>query len=444
MKSAQPTKDPVNPFFAKALPQSPEAERGVLGGIIARPKVFDEVAAIVAAEDFMDPFSRECFVGMAKCIEKGDDINVVTLYIVLAESGSAINSMQLSDLLQKAPATGTLSLAKTVRDLSERRSVMQASIALFESAQSVATDVKDAANEAARIIDNVLAGRAVAGRQDMREIVAEMIRKAEEGVKIKTILTPFDRLNAITGGLHSGEMITLAGRPGTGKTALALNVAASAMFAKQRVGIFSLEMSQESLAQRLCAATMSINAQAFRTRNFTPGELIQIREFQQYADRMSAKVFDSPRVNPDTIRAECRKWKRTMGLDLVIIDYLQLIGSSGTRKDQNREREVADISRSVKQLAIELDTPVLLLAQLNRAVETRADKKPMLSDLRESGSIEQDSDMVWFLSPWNIASDFLPVVDVKLNVAKSRSSSTGDVMLKYVRQNLRFDEYEVA
>ena len=434
----------VNPFFAKALPQSPEAERGVLGGIIARPQVFDEVAAIVAAEDFMDPFSRECFVGMAKCIEKGDDINVVTLYIVLAESGSTINSMQLSDLLQKAPATGTLSLARTVRDLSERRAVMQASIALFESAQSVATDVKDAANEAARIIDNVLAGRAVAGRQDMREIVAEMIRKAEEGVKIKTILTPFDRLNAITGGLHSGEMITLAGRPGTGKTALALNVAASAMFARQRVGIFSLEMSQESLAQRLCAATMSINAQAFRTRNFTPGELIQIREFQQYADRMSAKVFDSPRVNPDTIRAECRKWKRTMGLDLVIIDYLQLIGSSGTRKDQNREREVADISRSVKQLAIELDIPVLLLAQLNRAVETRADKKPMLSDLRESGSIEQDSDMVWFLSPWNIASDFLPVVDVKLNVAKSRSSSTGDVMLKYVRQNLRFDEYEVA
>lgn len=435
----------VNPFFAKALPQSPEAERGVLGGIIARPQVFDEVAAIVAAEDFMDPFSRECFVGMGKCIEKGDDINVVTLYIVLAESGSSINSMQLSDLLQKAPATGTISLAKTVRDLSERRSVMQASIALFESAQSVATDVKDAANEAARIIDNVLAGRAVAGRQDMREIVAEMIRKAEEGVKIKTILTPFDRLNAITGGLHSGEMITLAGRPGTGKTALALNVAASAMFAKQRVGIFSLEMSQESLAQRLCAATMSINAQAFRTRRFTPGELTQIREFQQYADRMSAKVFDSPRVNPDTIRAECRKWKRTMGLDLVIIDYLQLIGSSGsTRKDQNREREVADISRSVKQLTIELDIPVLLLAQLNRAVETRADKKPMLSDLRESGSIEQDSDMVWFLSPWNIASDFLPVVDVELNVAKSRSSSTGDVMLKYVRQNLRFDEYEVA
>ncbi len=437
-------KDPVNPFFAKALPQSPEAERGVLGGIIARPQVFDEVAAIVAAEDFTDPFSRECFVGMGKCIEKGDDINVVTLYIVLAESGSTINSMQLSDLLQKAPATGTLSLARTVRDLSERRSVMQASIALFESAQSVATDVKDAANEAARIIDNVLAGRAVAGRQDMREIVAEMIRKAEEGVKIKTILTPFDRLNAITGGLHSGEMITLAGRPGTGKTALALNVAASAMFARQRVGIFSLEMSQESLAQRLCAATMSINAQAFRTRNFTPGELIQIREFQQYADRMSAKVFDSPRVNPDTIRAECRKWKRTMGLDFVIIDYLQLIGSSGTRKDQNREREVADISRSVKQLAIELDIPVLLLAQLNRAVETRADKKPMLSDLRESGSIEQDSDMVWFLSPWNIASDFLPVVDVKLNVAKSRSSSVGDVVLKYVRQNLRFDEYEGA
>lgn len=430
----------TSPFLTANLPSSPEAERGVLGGIIARPSIFEEVAAIVGPEDFMDPFSRECFTGMAKCTEKGDDINVVTLYIVLAESGSTINSMQLSDLLQKAPATGTISLAKTVRELSERRSIMQASIALFESAQSVAVDVKDAANEAAQIIDNVLAGRAVAGRQDMREIVAEMIRKAESGVKVKTIMTPFERLNAITGGMHAGEMITLAGRPGTGKTALALNCAASAMFAGQRVGIFSLEMSQESLAQRLCAATMSVNAQAFRTRRFNPGELDLIREFQKYADNFQAKVFDSPRVDPDSIRAECRKWRRTMGLDLVIIDYLQLIGTKTSKKDSTREREVAEISRSVKQLAIELDVPVLLLAQLNRAVETRADKKPMLSDLRESGSIEQDSDMVWFLSPWNIASDFMPVIDVKLHVAKSRSSSVGDVILKYVRQNLRFDE----
>lgn len=430
----------TNPFFTKSMPQSPEAERGVVSGILARPPVFDEVAAIVAPEDFADSFSRECYAAMFRCIDKGDDINVVTLYIVLAESGSSINSMQISDLLQNAPVTGTVSLAKTVREMAERRAVMQAAISLFESSQNITVDVKEAANEAARLIDNVLAGRAVAGRQDMREIVAEMIRKAEEGVKVKTILTPFERMNAITGGLHAGEMITLAGRPGTGKTALALNVAASAMFARQRVGIFSLEMSQESLAQRLCAATMSINAQAFRTRRFNPGELDLIREFQRYADCMAAKVFDSPRVNPDTIRAECRKWKRTMGLDLVVIDYLQLICPSGSKKDQNREREVADISRSVKQLAIELDVPVLLLAQLNRAVETRSDKKPMLSDLRESGSIEQDSDMVWFLSPWNVADDFMPVVDVKLNVAKSRSSSVGDVMLKYVRQNLRFDE----
>ena len=428
-----------HPFFQKALPQCPEAERGVIGGVLARPDIFDEIAAILSVDDFHDVMAKDCFRALRECVSRGEDINVVTLSIILAESGSSITSIQISDLLQNAPITATATLARKVREYSERRAVIHASIKLFEASQNIATDIKDAANEAAKLVDNVLAGRAADGRQDMREIVAEMIAKAESGVKVKTILTPYERLNAITGGLHAGEMITLAGRPGTGKTALALNVAASAMFARQRVGIFSLEMSQESLAQRLCAATMSINAQAFRTRRFNPGELDLIREFQRYADQMSAKVFDSPRVNPDVIRTECRKWKRTMGLDLVVIDYLQLIGTTA-RKDSSREREVAEISRSVKQLAIELDVPILLLAQLNRAVESREDKKPRLSDLRESGSIEQDSDMVWFLSPWNIGSDFLPVVDVKLNVAKSRSSSVGDVMLKYVRQNLRFDE----
>jgi replicative DNA helicase len=430
----------VNPFFEKALPQSPEAERGVIGGLLARPDLFDEVAAIVDKEDFHDTIARECFVGMKECVSRGEAINVVTLYIVLSESGSQITSIQLSDLMQNSPPTGTVSLAKKVRELAERRAVMHASICLFESAQNVTTQVKDAANEAARLIDNVLAGRSTTGRQDLRDIVASMVAKAESGEQVRTILTPYEQLNFITGGLHAGEMITLAGRPGTGKTALALNCATSAMFAGNKVGFFSLEMSQESLAERMCAATMTINAQAFRTRRFNPGELDQIREFQKYADRMSAKVFDSPRVDPDMIRAECRKWRRSMGLDLVIIDYLQLVQPLSGKKDSTREREVAEISRSIKQLAIEMDIPVMLLAQLNRSVENREDKTPRLSDLRESGSIEQDSDMVWFLSPWNTASASHPVVDVKLTVAKSRSSSTGGVMLQYVRKNLRFDE----
>ena len=267
-----------------------------------------------------------------------------------------------------------------------------------------------------------------------------MILSAERGDSIRTILTPYEQLNFITGGMHSGEMITLAGRPGTGKTALALNCAVSAMFAGNRVGVFSLEMSQRSLAERMCAATMSINAQVFRTRNFSHVDIELIRSFQKHADQMTAKVFDSPRIDPDVMRAECRKWKRSMGLDLVVIDYLQLVQSASSRKESNREREVAEISRAVKQLAIELDIPVLLLAQLNRSVENREDKTPRLSDLRESGSIEQDSDMVWFLTPWDTSKADLPVVDVKLSVAKSRSSSTGSLNLQYVRRFLRFDE----
>jgi replicative DNA helicase len=427
-------------FIATPPPCSPEAERGLIGALLTRASVIDAVAEIVTVDDFHDQTARDCFRAILKLHRNGQPVDLVSTYIELTEMGSAVTSPMLAGMVDAAPVSA-VNVARTVKSMSNRRSIMQAATELFSQAADLTADVMLAANDAARVVDHVLSGRAGAGRQNLRDIVAGMVAKAMTGEKVRTIPTPFHELNLITGGLHSGEMITLAGRPGTGKTALALNVASSAMFAGNTVGIFSLEMSQESLAERLCASTMSINAQAFRTRNFNHGELLLIQEFQNYADTMPAKVFDSPRVDPDTIRAECRKWKRQGGLDLVIIDYLQLIQSAG-RKDQGREREVAEISRSIKQLAIELEIPILLLAQLNRSVETREDKTPRLSDLRESGSIEQDSDMVWFLSPWHTASAALPVVDVKLTVAKSRSSATGHVNLKYVRRFLRFDEEE--
>ena len=432
----------VNPFIATSLPCSPEAERGLIGALLLRSSAVDDVAEIVAADDFHDVPAKDSFTAILKLQRKGQPVDLVSVYIELTEMGSQVTSTMLSQMTSAAPIASVVNVARKVKAMSNRRSIMQASTELFSQAADLTTDVMAAANDAARVVDHVLSGRASAGRQNLRDIVAGMVAKAMTGEKVRTIPTPFRDLNFITGGLHSGEMITLAGRPGTGKTALALNVASSAMFAGNRVGIFSLEMSQESLAERLCAATMSINAQAFRTRNFNHGELLLIQEFQNYADTMPAKIFDSPRVDPDLIRAECRKWKRQEGLDLVVIDYLQLIQSTNTKREQNREREVAEISRSIKQLAIELDLPIILLAQLNRSVETREDKSPRLSDLRESGSIEQDSDMVWFLSPWNTANAGIPVVDVKLTVAKSRSSATGHVMLRYVRRFLRFDEVE--
>lgn len=432
----------VNPFLSTSLPCSPEAERGLVGALLLRSSAVDDVAEIVTPDDFHDVPAKDSFTAILKLQRNGQPVDLVSVYIELTEMGSQVTSNMLSQMTSAAPIASVVNVARKVKAMSNRRAIMQASTELFSQAADLTTDVMAAANDAARVVDHVLSGRASAGRQNLRDIVAGMVAKAMTGEKVRTIPTPFRDLNFITGGLHSGEMITLAGRPGTGKTALALNVASSAMFAGNRVGIFSLEMSQESLAERLCAATMSINAQAFRTRNFNHGELLLIQEFQNCADTMPAKIFDSPRVDPDLIRAECRKWKRQEGLDLVVIDYLQLIQSTSTKREQNREREVAEISRSIKQLAIELDLPIILLAQLNRSVETREDKSPRLSDLRESGSIEQDSDMVWFLSPWNTANAGIPVVDVKLTVAKSRSSATGHVMLRYVRRFLRFDEVE--
>ena len=314
----------VNPFLATSLPCSPEAERGLIGALLLRSSAVDDVAEIVTADDFHDVPAKDSFMAILKLQRKGQPVDLVSVYIELTEMGSQVTSTMLSQMTSAAPIASVVNVARKVKAMSNRRSIMQASTELFSKAADVTEDVMAAANDAARVVDHVLSGRASAGRQNLRDIVAGMVAKAMTGEKVRTIPTPFRDLNFITGGLHSGEMITLAGRPGTGKTALALNVASSAMFAGNRVGIFSLEMSQESLAERLCAATMSINAQAFRTRNFNPGELLLIQEFQNYADTMPAKIFDSPRVDPDLIRAECRKWKRQEGLDLVVIDYLQM------------------------------------------------------------------------------------------------------------------------
>jgi replicative DNA helicase len=429
----------VNTFLSKPLPTSPDAERGVIGGILAKPSSFDEISTFLHTSDFNDPVCRDCYEAIRKCSEIGEEINVVTTYMHLVVLKSPVNSVQLSDLVQNAVVNGAVTLARKVKELSDRRRVIQASVALLEGAMDVSTDVSESANEAARLVDSVLSGRVSGGQQDIGDIVADIVRRAENGEHVKRILTPYRQLDDITGGLQAGEMVTLAGRPGTGKTALALNIVSGAMYSRLKVGVFSLEMSQRSLAERMCAASMGIDAQIFRTRKFQPEHIKKLKDFHLGLHGLQTKVFDSPRVDPDTIRAECRKWKRTIGLDLAVIDYLQLVQSQSSRKESSREREVAEISRSVKQLAIELDIPVLLLAQLNRAVENREDKTPRLSDLRESGSIEQDSDMVWFLSPWDTASSELDVVNVKLSVAKSRSSSTGSVALQYHRRFLRFE-----
>lgn len=450
-KNQQKPANTTAPTFAAMPPHNHELERGLIGAIIRRHEALDEVVDIITTDDFRDPIARECWIHAQKLHADGDPVELVPLYAALNAAKSSITPSMLSDMLQAAPIAA-IPLARQIRALSERRAIMQAAAGLFEAAADTRLDTAAAANMAARVVDDILAGRVMRHAETLQDVVARVVYAAMHGSQIRPVLTPYEHLNRITGGLHPGELVVLAGRPGTGKTALALNIAAAAM-AHHAVGVFSLEMSRESLVQRMAATACSLDAQKFRRGVYTQSDIQALQRYKiscshpDIGGRTPMRISDTPRTDPDSIRAECRAWKRTGGLDLVIIDYLQLIQPPTARKESTREREVADITRSLKALAIELGVPIVLLAQLNRAVETRKDAStaptPRLSDLRESGSIEQDADQVWFLSPWNAAQNDVDIVQVRLTVAKSRSSATGAVPMEFVRRHLRYQEASV-
>lgn len=432
-----PKKASSNPW-ATTLPAIPDAECAIVAALLRNPDLINDIE--LSPEDFYDPTAKELFRAATGLHRRQDPVDSVSLAIELKETGSRFGSCEISKILGYPPSGSAETLAKKIKEYALRRRLMSLSIKLHEAASDPSSAVMDAVSLFGKAVDDILCGRPGRATQELREIASEMLKNAFKNDRKRAILTPFPILDRITGGLHSAELVTLAGRPGTGKTALALNLASSAAFGGSRIGIFSLEMAQEALAQRICAACMGIDAQLFRTGKFTQTDIQQMKRFEQTTQRMSMKIFESPRVDPDLIRAECRAWKRREGLDLVIIDYLQLINASSSRKESTREREVAETTRSIKQLAVELGIPIILLAQLSRSVESRDDKTPRLSDLRESGCIEQDSDQVWFLTPWNIAQNELDIVNVRLIVAKSRNSSVGTVPLEYVRRHLRFQE----
>jgi len=250
------------------------------------------------------------------------------------------------------------------------------------------------------------------------------------------ISTPWRRLNEIITGFFPGEVAIVAGRPGNGKTALALNLADHAVGNGAKVGLFSLEMGKYLLCNRLFASGANVRARGFRDGRFTDDEWNKLYAYAEYFKNLPFYIYDKPANRPTDIRTACRRWKRESGLDLIIIDYLQLVPPEH-RQFRNREQELAEISRSIKETAKELNIPIVLLAQLNRDVEKRTNKKPLMSDLRESGAIEQDADIIIFIEPWTASTDN---VETNLIVAKGRNTGTGTVPIWYRKNYVRFEE----
>lgn len=256
-----------------------------------------------------------------------------------------------------------------------------------------------------------------------------------------TLKTGFLDLDHYSGGLGPGEVIILGGCTGTGKTALALNIGSNATANQKTVGVFSMEMPREQLLGRVFAAQADIDAQSFKTGTFTDAE---VQRIHLYADKFRTQPFlisDQFNLRPSTLAAKCRQWRLQYGLDLIIIDYLQLL--SPDKAHNSRDREVAEMSRAIKRLAVELQIPILVLAQLSRKIDQRKDKTPLLSDLRESGAIEQDADQVIFLTPWRQDPGAQNAI-VKCTLAKGRGNRLGSFELLYVKRHVRFENYAGA
>lgn len=401
------------------LPRNIEAEQALLGALLANNKAYEKVSEFLRAEHFSDPVHVKVFDVMSKLIQKGHVADVITLKNYFEQEGTLNDVGGISYLMKisdsSSPLTNVEYYAQFVYDKYLRRELIStgyeiASEAMNENWEETTASQIERAEK--RLFDLAMHGDGQKGFQNFGislNSALEMIEKAyqKEG-KVSGLPTGLTDLDYKMGGLNDSDLIILAGRPAMGKSALAMNIAynvATYMMDKQDmdphdkgVAIFSLEMSADQLAARILSSITDTPGNKLRTGDLELGEFNRIATAVREYQKLPLYIDDTPGISINTIRTRARRLKRTNGLGLIIIDYIQLIsGSDNKRNEGNRVQEVSEISRGLKILAKELKVPVIALSQLNRGLEQRDDKRPLMSDLRESGSIEQDADIVMFV-----------------------------------------------
>lgn len=429
----------------RQLPSSLEAEQAILGGMLVYPKVVGDVKDHdLTADDFFNENHQRLFRTMTYLIDQGQPVEPVGLITRLNDThelnlvGGADYILKLTEnAISSANATTYIEVIKSraqVRKLIETAQKIEAEG--FENIKSLDELMDDAER---KILDVTRQRRTTDFRSsgDILNTVMEkiqLLRSSKE--KITGIKTGYVDLDHTTNGFQRGDLIILAARPSVGKTAFALNIALqSSLRNPGAVAIFSLEMPCEQLMQRILSAKSEVYGDKIRSGYISNEEMVRIQEACSEIRKTKIYIDDSAVIKMGDIFSKCRKLKSEQGLDLIIIDYLQLISSSSRSNSDNRQQEVSEISRSLKALARELDVPVIALSQLSRGVESRQDKHPMLSDLRESGSIEQDADIVIFLyrdsyqKKEEEAENAVDPVDV--DIAKHRNGATRRIQLMF-------------
>lgn len=430
----------------RQLPSSLEAEQAILGGMLVYPKVVGDVKDHdLTADDFFHENHQRLFRTMTYLIDQGQPVEPVGLITRLNDThelnlvGGADYILKLTEnAISSVNATTYIEVIKSraqVRKLIETAQKIEAEG--FENIKSLDELMDDAER---KILDVTRQRRTTDFRSsgDILNTVMEriqMLRSNKE--KITGIKTGYVDLDHTTNGFQRGDLIILAARPSVGKTAFALNIALqSSLRNPGAVAIFSLEMPCEQLMQRILSAKSEVYGDKIRSGYISNEEMVRIQEACNEIRKTKIYIDDSAVIKMGDIFSKCRKLKSEQGLDMIIIDYLQLISSSSRSNSDNRQQEVSEISRSLKALARELDVPVIALSQLSRGVESRQDKHPMLSDLRESGSIEQDADIVMFLyrDSYQKKEEAENAVDpVDVDIAKHRNGATRRFQLMFAK-----------
>ena len=439
----------------KLPPHSIEAEQSLLGGLLIDNTALDQVADTISSKDFYRQDHRLIFIHITNLVNISSPADVITVAESLeknSELASTGGIAYLGNLAENMPSVANIrGYAKIIRDNSILRNLI-----------TVGSDIVEGAflpkgKDAQQLLDEMEAKLfAIAesesnrlGYKDFQAVIAQVVRDLEERGQnpgtVTGLSTGFTDLDNLTTGLHGGELVIVAGRPSMGKTALAMNIAeACGVDQNKAVAIFSMEMGSEQIVTRLLGAVSKVNQQKMRTGKMDEDDWAKIADGLGRLNEAPLFIDEGSALNSYELRARARRLHRSTegGLGLIVVDYIQLMSALGGQQGENRATEISEISRSLKSLAKELNVPVVALSQLNRNVDSRPDKRPQMSDLRESGAIEQDADVIMFIYRDEVYNPDSPDKGIaEIILAKQRSGPIGTVKLTFVGEFTRFENY---
>lgn len=439
-------------IIKRILPHSMEAEQSVIGAMLLDQEAIITASELLLPDDFYNTQFKTLYTAMISLYQEGKPADLVTLQNKLREQDvpEELCSIEfIGNVISSVPTSANIKYyAEIVKEKAVLRRLIRVSESIANDCYQDTEDLDGLLDNTEKQIFDVVQNRSTSDFVSIKQIALETLESIQSAAKtvgaVTGISTGFYDLDARTAGLQKSDLVLIAARPSMGKTAFVLNIAETVAIKNNiSTAIFSLEMSRVQLAKRLISMNSKVDSQHMRVGNLADDEWGKITESTILLGESPLVIDDTPGISIAQLRSKCRKLKIENNLGLVIIDYLQLMSGSGGRKNESRQQEISDISRSLKALAREIDCPVIALSQLSRAVESREDKRPMLSDLRESGAIEQDADVVMFIyrdEYYHKDSEDKGVTEII--IGKQRNGPTCTVRLKWLAEYTKFANLE--